>query len=63
MPSSCAAASMGLGWKDDEKPHVLAVDDSLVDRKITEKLLTNSACKGTATLKVTWSLLLGHGGH
>ncbi|RXH85000.1 hypothetical protein DVH24_041768 [Malus domestica] len=54
---------MGLGWKDDEKPHVLAVDDSLVDRKIIEKLLTNSACKGTATLKVTWSLLLGHGGH
>ncbi|CAN6693174.1 unnamed protein product [Malus baccata var. baccata] len=52
---------MGLGWKDDENPHVLAVDDSLVDRKIIEKLLTNSACKGTATLKVTWSLLLGHG--
>ncbi|TQD72256.1 hypothetical protein C1H46_042208 [Malus baccata] len=38
---------MGLGWKDDEKPHVLAVDDSLVDRKIIEKLLTNSACKVT----------------
>lgn len=31
---------------DEEKPHVLAVDDSLVDRKIIEKLLTNSSCKG-----------------
>ncbi|KAM0995789.1 hypothetical protein TB2_005729 [Malus domestica] len=40
---------MGLGWKDDEKPHVLAVDDSLVDRKIIEKLLTNSACKVTTS--------------
>ncbi|KAF3454798.1 hypothetical protein FNV43_RR05246 [Rhamnella rubrinervis] len=30
---------------DHEKPHVLAVDDSFVDRKIIEKLLTNSACK------------------
>ncbi|KAH7542830.1 hypothetical protein FEM48_Zijuj02G0116500 [Ziziphus jujuba var. spinosa] len=30
---------------DEEKPHVLAVDDSLVDRKIIEKLLTNSSCK------------------
>ncbi|CAI9107156.1 OLC1v1006452C1 [Oldenlandia corymbosa var. corymbosa] len=32
---------------DDERPHVLAVDDSLVDRKLIERLLTSSACKVT----------------
>ncbi|KAA8543647.1 hypothetical protein F0562_021607 [Nyssa sinensis] len=31
----------------EERPHVLAVDDSLVDRKLVERLLTNSACKVT----------------
>ncbi|KAI3450232.1 hypothetical protein Pfo_006897 [Paulownia fortunei] len=31
----------------EEKPHVLAVDDSLVDRKLIERLLTSSACKVT----------------
>jgi len=41
--SSFSSASMALG---DEKPHVLAVDDSLLDRKLIEKLLTNSSCKG-----------------
>lgn len=40
-PSSSSSASMG-----DEEPHVLAVDDSSVDRKLIEKLLTNSSCKG-----------------
>lgn len=37
------------GMKEEEeeiRPHVLVVDDSLVDRKIMEKLFTNSACKG-----------------
>jgi len=28
-------------------PHVLAVDDNLIDRKLVEKLLRNSSCKGT----------------
>ncbi|KAF3796525.1 Two-component response regulator [Nymphaea thermarum] len=28
-------------------PHVLAVDDSLVDRKVIERLLKNSACRVT----------------
>ncbi|KAK6121947.1 hypothetical protein DH2020_022526 [Rehmannia glutinosa] len=28
-----------------EEPHVLAVDDNLIDRKIVEKLLKNSSCK------------------
>jgi len=30
----------------DESPHVLAVDDNLVDRKLVEKLLKNSSCRG-----------------
>ncbi|XP_075512586.1 two-component response regulator ARR17-like [Primulina tabacum] len=32
---------------DVEEPHVLAVDDNLVDRKIVEKLLKNSSCRVT----------------
>lgn len=36
-----------LGLDSDHlKPHVLAVDDSVLDRKIIERLLTNSSCKG-----------------
>nr|GMC98389.1 two-component response regulator ARR17 [Ipomoea batatas] len=31
----------------DESPHVLAVDDNLVDRKLVEKLLKNSSCRVT----------------
>lgn len=31
---------------DEQEPHVLAVDDNLIDRKIVEKLLKNSSCKG-----------------
>ncbi|CAA2985930.1 two-component response regulator ARR17 [Olea europaea subsp. europaea] len=30
-----------------EEPHVLAVDDSLIDRKLVERLLRNSFCKVT----------------
>ncbi|KAL0341197.1 UNVERIFIED_CONTAM: Two-component response regulator ARR17 [Sesamum radiatum] len=30
-----------------EEPHVLAVDDNSLDRKIVEKLLKNSSCKVT----------------
>lgn len=30
-----------------DEPHVLAVDDSVVDRKLVEKLLKNSSCKVT----------------
>ncbi|XP_034218868.1 two-component response regulator ARR17-like [Prunus dulcis] len=44
--SSSAAASMELD-SGDKVPHVLAVDDSFVDRKIIERLLTHSACKVT----------------
>ena len=31
------------------QPHVLAVDDNLVDRKLVEKLLKNSSFKGKNT--------------
>ncbi|KAE8717831.1 Two-component response regulator ARR4 [Hibiscus syriacus] len=30
-----------------DEPHVLAVDDNLIDRKLVEKLLKNSSCKVT----------------
>lgn len=42
-------ASSSLDWDSEIgfQPHVLAVDDNLVDRKLVEKLLKNSACKGT----------------
>lgn len=36
----------GVSPYDPEEAHVLAVDDSLVDRKIIEKLLKISSCKG-----------------
>lgn len=32
--------------EEEPEPHVLAVDDNLIDRKIVEKLLKNSSCKG-----------------
>ncbi|KAF8402477.1 hypothetical protein HHK36_010562 [Tetracentron sinense] len=41
--SSSSSKEMDYG----EEPHVLAVDDSLIDRKLIEKLLKNSACKVT----------------
>ncbi|GMI83271.1 response regulator 17 [Hibiscus trionum] len=44
---------MDGGCSDDvtveigDEPHVLAVDDNLIDRKLVEKLLKNSSCKVT----------------
>lgn len=49
---------MGVWWDMDafsssslmengNEPHVLAVDDNLIDRKLVEKLLKNSSCKVT----------------
>ncbi|XP_050375414.1 two-component response regulator ARR5-like isoform X1 [Argentina anserina] len=38
----------GLDLCKSEKAHVLAVDDSLVDRKVIERLLRISSCKVTA---------------
>lgn len=39
-----------VGGAYTEEPHVLAVDDSLVDRKLVERLLKNSSCKGKTNL-------------
>ncbi|XP_059625314.1 two-component response regulator ARR17-like [Cornus florida] len=45
MEGSCCS------WKgmmdDGDEPHVLAVDDNLIDLKLVEKLLKNSSCKVT----------------
>lgn len=38
---SCSARRTGL-----REVHVLAVDDSIIDRKVIERLLTISSCKG-----------------
>uniref|UniRef100_A0A6N2MML3 Response regulatory domain-containing protein n=1 Tax=Salix viminalis TaxID=40686 RepID=A0A6N2MML3_SALVM len=38
-------AMVGGGYTDE--PHVLAVDDNLIDRKLVERLLKNSSCKVT----------------
>ncbi|XP_044491882.1 two-component response regulator ARR4 [Mangifera indica] len=40
--------SFDLSPSDSEEVHVLAVDDSFVDRKVIERLLTISSCKVTA---------------
>ncbi|CAN6569094.1 unnamed protein product [Malus baccata var. baccata] len=44
--SSSSSSSKGF-LANVEQPHVLAVDDSLIDRKLIEKLLTNLSCKVT----------------
>ncbi|KAI7996321.1 Two-component response regulator ARR17 [Camellia lanceoleosa] len=41
---ACSSSSKVIMEKK-ERPHVLAVDDSLVNRKLIERLLTNSASK------------------
>ncbi|KAJ0104744.1 hypothetical protein Patl1_17951 [Pistacia atlantica] len=43
-----ATAAEVYGTPPDEELHVLAVDDSYVDRKVIERLLKVSACKVTA---------------
>lgn len=45
-PSSSSASSSKALMENLDQPHVLAVDDNLVDRKLIEKLLKNSSCKG-----------------
>ena len=37
--------------------HVLAVDDSLIDRKLLEKLLTISSCQGTIFILYIYPLI------
>ncbi|RDX67105.1 Two-component response regulator ARR17 [Mucuna pruriens] len=43
------AAPSSSNWvmETADVPHVLAVDDNLIDRKLVEKLLRNSSCKVT----------------
>nr|XP_009774750.1 PREDICTED: two-component response regulator ARR17-like isoform X2 [Nicotiana sylvestris]XP_016498794.1 PREDICTED: two-component response regulator ARR17-like isoform X2 [Nicotiana tabacum] len=40
-------ASSASSLSISSEPHVLAVDDNLVDRKLVEKLLKKSSCKVT----------------
>lgn len=53
--ASASAASSSSSWSSSnwvmesgDVPHVLAVDDNLIDRKLVEKLLRNSSCKGNS---------------
>lgn len=47
MDAASAASSSTKGVMENvEQPHVLAVDDNLIDRKLIEQLLINSSCKG-----------------
>ncbi|XP_071738001.1 two-component response regulator ARR17-like isoform X2 [Rutidosis leptorrhynchoides] len=59
MDSSSSSGRMNE-MKEEIKPHVLVVDDSLVDRKIMEKLFINSALT-TAESGQKALELLGHG--
>ncbi|OIW15304.1 hypothetical protein TanjilG_10744 [Lupinus angustifolius] len=43
--SSSSWSSSNWVMESGDIPHVLAVDDNLIDRKLVEKLLRNSACK------------------
>ncbi|CAI8598706.1 unnamed protein product [Vicia faba] len=47
--ASASSSSSSTNWimESGEIPHVLAVDDSLIDRKLVEKLLRNSSCRVT----------------
>ncbi|KAG8493477.1 hypothetical protein CXB51_010906 [Gossypium anomalum] len=43
---SCGGCSEDMTVEFGYEPHVLAVDDNLIDRTLVEKLLKNSSCKG-----------------
>lgn len=47
---SCSSMEKVFGDSGDHQPHVLAVDDNLIDRKVVEKLLKNSSCRGKLIL-------------
>lgn len=53
--------TMNVGDLSSSSPelHVLAVDDSFVDRKVIERLLRISACKGLSTFSVSVFFLFG----
>lgn len=46
-----ASDSSSSKWvmENGDIPHVLAVDDNIIDRTLVEKHLKNSSCKGTYT--------------
>jgi hypothetical protein len=56
--SAASSSSSSAKWvmENGEQPHVLAVDDSLIDRKLIEKLLKNSSCKGNTLTIISWVL-------
>ncbi|XP_057512513.1 two-component response regulator ARR17-like [Actinidia eriantha] len=45
--SSSTSSSSSSSSHNEERPHILAVDDSPVDRMLVERLLTNAGCKVT----------------
>ncbi|KAI4306963.1 hypothetical protein L6164_030198 [Bauhinia variegata] len=47
--SAASSSSSCSNWvmENGDVPHVLAVDDNLIDRKLIEKLLRNSSCRVT----------------
>ncbi|KAI4306558.1 hypothetical protein L6164_029826 [Bauhinia variegata] len=45
--ASGSSASSNWVMENGDVPHVLAVDDNLIDRKLVEKLLRNSSCRVT----------------
>ena len=54
--SAASSSSSAKGvMENGEQPHVLAVDDSLIDRKLIEKLLKNSSCKGNTLAIISWA--------
>ncbi|KAJ0772029.1 putative response regulator and transcription factor RR-A-type family [Helianthus annuus] len=38
---------MSMEYHEEDVPHVLAVDDNIIDRKLVEKLLKTSSCRVT----------------
>ncbi|CAB4271090.1 unnamed protein product [Prunus armeniaca] len=63
--SSSSSSSSSKGFMENvEQPHVLAVDDSIIDRKLIEKLLKNLSCKVTTAENGLRALeFLGLGDH
>lgn len=55
---SAAASSSNWVMESGDIPHVLAVDDNLIDRKLVEKLLRNSSCKGKPAISQPCSVFL-----
>ncbi|XP_047319531.1 two-component response regulator ARR17-like [Impatiens glandulifera] len=64
LSSSKGGMAMDFGNHHQQQPHVLAVDDSIIDRKLIEKLLKNSSCKVTTAENGLMALeFLGLGEH